>query len=141
MDSPPTSIRAWAQRLVAVEASNRSASDTDSPEVLHIFEKLRSALTQFVGADGFTALMRRALALARREVPPLETANVTSDGRLEGIDEHATNAMNHTEAATVITAHLLALLVTFVGEPLTLRLMCDVWPDESHRTTIESEDR
>jgi hypothetical protein len=140
MDSPPASIRAWAQRLLALEAANKSASETDPHEFLRVFEKLRSALTQFVGADGFTALMRRALALARKEVPSLQTAKVTPEGRLEGIEEHATGATKHAEAATAITAHLLALLVTFIGEPLTLRLLRDVWPDESHRTTIESED-
>ena len=140
MDSPPSSIRAWAQRLLASEAANKSGSDAHPHELLRVFEKLRNALTQFVGADGFTALMRRALALARREIPSLETAKITPEGRLEGIEEHATGGTNDAEAATAVTAHLLALLVTFIGEPLTLRLMRDVWPDESH-PTIESEDR
>jgi hypothetical protein len=140
MDSPPASIRAWAQRLLAVEAANKSASDVDGHEVLRVFEKLRLSLTQFVGADGFTALMRRALALARAEVPSLQTAKVTAEGRQEGIEKHAVDAKDDVEAATAITAHLLGLLVTFIGEPLTLRLMRDVWPDESDRTTIESED-
>ena len=140
MDSPSASIRAWAQRLLALEAANKSASDAHGREMLRVFEKLRTSLTQFVGADGFTALMRHALALARTEVPSLKTAKVTPEGRLEGIGEHAADAKNDAEAATAITAHLLALLVTFIGEPLTLRLMRDVWLDQSSRTTIESED-
>lgn len=139
MDSPPASIRAWAQRLLAAEAAKKPASDTDPPEFLPIFEKLRTALTQFIGADGYTALMRRALALARKEVPSLETAKVTPEGRLEGVEDHV-GAPNYAEAATSVTAHLLALLVTFIGEPLTLRLIRDVWPDESDRTAKESED-
>ena len=98
------------------------------------------ALTQFIGADGFTALMRRALALARTEVPSLQTAKVTPEGLLEGIEEHGADAKTDSEAAIAITANLLALLVAFIGEPLTLRLMRDVWPDEPNRTTIESED-
>jgi hypothetical protein len=140
MDSPSASIRACAHRLLALEAANKSASDTDRHELLRVFEKLRIALTQFVGADGFTALMRRALALARAEVPSLQPAKITPEGRLEGIEEHAADAKNDAEAATAITAHLLALLVTFIGEPLTLRLMRDVWPDESGPTTTESEE-
>lgn len=136
MDSPPASIRAWAQRLLACEAANKTASASDSPELLHVVEKFRSALTQFIGVDGFTALMRRAVALARKEVPSLQTAKVTPEGRLEGIE----GLNNHAEAAIAITAHLLTLLVTFVGEPLTLRLISDVWPEQSHRETIGSED-
>ncbi len=140
MDSPSESILEWAQRLLASEAANKSASDTDQHPLLRVFEKLRIALTQFVGADGFTALMRRAVAQARKEIPSLQNAQVTPEGVLEGIEEHASNGKSEAEVATSITAHLLALLVTFIGEPLTLRLMREVWPDESHRTTIESED-
>jgi hypothetical protein len=139
MDSSPESIRAWAQRLLAVEVASKSASDAERHEMLEVFEKLRISLTQFIGADGFTALMRRSLALARSEVPSLQTAKVNAEGRLEGIQEHAVRAKN-IEAATVITAHLLGLLVTFIGEPLTHRLMRDAFPDESSRTTIEPED-
>jgi len=107
--------------------------------MLRVFERLRICLTQFVGADGFTALMRRSLALARSEVPSLQTAKVNAEGRLEGIEEHTVGAKN-IDAATVITVHLLGLLVTFIGEPLTLRLMCDVLPDEFSRTATGSED-
>ncbi len=140
MDSPPASIRSWAHRLLASEAANKSVSGTDQHELLRVFEKLRIALTHFVGADGFTALMRRALALARKEVPSLQNAKLTPEGRLEGIDESAADTKNGSEAATAVIAHLLALFVTFVGEPLTLRLMGDVWPDVFNRTTAESED-
>jgi hypothetical protein len=140
MDSPSVSIRAWAQRLLVLEAANQSAPDTAPHDLLRVYEKLRIALTQFVGADGFTALMRRALALARAELPSLQAVNVSPEGRLEGIEEHAVDAKNDSEAAIAITAHLLALVVTFIGEPLTLRLMRDVWPDGPDRAATEVED-
>jgi hypothetical protein len=140
MDSPSAAMRAWAKRLLASEAANKSGSDPDGRESVRVFEKLRVSLTRFVGPDGFTALMRRALALARAEAPSLQNAKVTADGRLEGIEEQTVDAQNNVEAAIAMTAHLLALLVTFIGEPLTLRLMRDVWPDEPNRTTTESED-
>lgn len=138
MESAPASIRAWAQRLLALEAANKSASDADL-ESARVFEKLRASLTRFVGPDGFTALMRRALALARAEVPSLRTARVIPEGRVEGIEEQV-EGKNDVEAATAITANLLALLVTFIGESLTLRLVRDLWPDDPDRTTKESED-
>ena len=87
-----------------------------------------------------SALLRRALALARADLPSLRTVKVTLDGRLEGIEEFTPHAGDGVEAATAITAHLLGLMVTFIGESLTLRLMRDAWPDTSGRTTLQSED-
>lgn len=133
-------MRSWAKRLLALEAANKSASYPDGCESVRVFEKLRIALTQFVGGDGFTALMRRALALARAEVPSLQGAIVTAEGRLEGIEERVGDMKNDFEASIAITAHLLALLVTFVGEPLARRLVRDIWSDESRRTSTGSED-
>ena len=139
MNSSGELIRAWAQRLLAAEAANKSVPGGEGNEMPGVLEKLRNALTQFVGADGFTALMRRSLALARAEAPSLQSARVNAEGRLEGIGDPADGAKN-VEAVTAITVHLLGLLVTFIGEPITLRLLRDLWPDESSRTTINSED-
>ena len=140
MNTPSASIRAWAQRLLAAEAANQSASHAHAHEVVRICEKLRISLSQFVGADGFAALLRRALALARTDVSSLETVKVTADGRLEGIEEVAANANEDVDAAIAITAHLLALLVTFIGESLTLRLMRETFADVSGRMIVEPED-
>ena len=76
-----------------------------------------------------TSAARRALA--RAEVPSLKNVRVTASGRLEGVTEFITDAGTDVQAATAITEHLLELLVNFVGEPLTLRLLRDAWPDES----------
>jgi hypothetical protein len=144
MNTPPASTRAWAQQLLAVEVANRPAFDADGQAVVRVCEKLRISLTQFIGADGFTALLRRALALARVDVPSLGAAKVTAEGRLEGIKEFGSESKD-AEAAITITAHLLGLLVTFVGETLTLRLMSKSFPDSSGpdsygRTMEQSED-
>ena len=56
-------------------------------KAVRVFEKLRISLTRFAGADGFTALLRRALVLARSDVPSLQSVKVTADGRLEGFEE------------------------------------------------------
>ena len=70
--------------------------------------------------------------LARAEVPALQAVQLQPDGSLEGLDALAADASNGgTEAAVAITAHLLGLLVTFIGEPLTLRLVREAWPDAS----------
>jgi hypothetical protein len=124
--------------LLAVEAENPSAPEAAGPEVVRVCERLRGSLAQFVGADGFTALLRRALALARLEIPSLQTARITADGRLEGIEEAGGEAGSDVEAAITITAHFLGLLVTFIGQSLARRLMRKAFPDTPEMT--ESED-
>lgn len=122
-------MRDLARRLLA---ANQTASDPDVREVVLVNEKLRISLTRLAGADGFAALLRRALALASAEVPALSSAKVSADGRLEGLEQLATHAGSVARAAAVaITAHLLGLLVTFVGEPLTLSLVREAWPETS----------
>ena len=128
-DLPPASIRDLAWRLLAVEAASQAASRPHEHETARVCEKLRVSLTRFAGADGFASLMRRALALARAEVPALHRVQITAEGSVEGLDELA--AEDRMEAAAAITTHLLELLVTFVGERITLKLVHEAWPDAS----------
>ncbi|HVK09314.1 MAG TPA: hypothetical protein VM597_11100, partial [Gemmataceae bacterium] len=44
---------------------------------------------------------------------------------------HDQDAGAGSEGGVEVVAHLLGLLVTFIGEPLTLRLVRDAWPDVS----------
>jgi hypothetical protein len=132
MDTPSPSTRDLARRLLAVEAASKSATNAPMHEAARVFEKLRISLTRFAGADGFTSLLRRALALARADVPSLQTITLKPDGSLEGLEGLAVDTPNGGPGAAVaITAHLLGLLVTFIGEPLTLRLVREACPDAS----------
>jgi hypothetical protein len=115
--------------LLTLEAISESAGiDARAHEAERVCEKLRIPLTRFAGAEGFASLLRRALALARAEVP-LDRVKIRPDGSIEGLEELARN--DGTEAAAALTAHLLGLLVTFVGQSLTLRLVREAWPDAS----------
>lgn len=124
-------MRDLSQRLLA---ASRTASDQNVHEAGVVSEKLRVPLTRFAGAEGFASLLRRALMMASAEVPALQKLKVGPEGRLEGLDELAADpsyAEVRREAAIAITANLLGLLSTFVGEPLTLRLIREAWPDAS----------
>ncbi len=124
--------RDLARRLLVVEAASNSAPDAHVDAAVRVCEKLRISLTRFAGSDAFTSLLRRALTLARADCPLLETVKLKPDGSLEGLEALAVDATNGgPEAAVAITAHLLGLLVAFIGEPLTLRLVRDAWPDGS----------
>ena len=125
-------MRNLAQRLLAVEAANQSAADAHLHEAVRVCEKLRIALIRLAGSDGFESLLRRALALARSEVPALDRVTVKPDCSMEGLTELTANAAaGEFHGPTAITAHLLGLLITFIGEPLTLRLVREAWPDAS----------
>ena len=137
MDNLSSSLRNVARRLLAVEAAKFPSQPHDGAAG-RVCEKLRISLTQFAGADGFTSLLRRAVALARAEIPELQGITVNPGGSLEGLDRLASGDWKPdsgwdggSEAAVAITAQLLALLVTFIGRPLTLRMVREAWPEAS----------
>lgn len=117
-------MRDLAQRLLSSESTAESPCVANTSAVI-INEKLRSPLIALAGTAGFRSLLARALTLAKREAPDLEGVQVKEDGSLEGLNGE------ETEGGTVLLAHLIGLLETFIGEPLTLRLLSDIWPDLS----------
>ena len=129
-------MRDLARRLLAAEAASLIATRAPVHEAVRVCEKLQISLTRFAGSDGFNSLLRRALALACADVPSLQTVKLKPDGPPptppEGCEVLAVYATNGGPEATVaIIAHLLGLLVIFVGEPFTLRLVRGAWPDTS----------
>jgi hypothetical protein len=131
MSAVPPSIRGLAGQLIAIEAGSNKPPAAE--EVVRVVEKLRVPLIKFAGVVGFRSLLSRALALANAEVPSLKVLHVLSDGKLERVGELAQSqdAEALENGATVLVAHLLGLLVTFIGQPITLRLVQDAWPDAS----------
>ena len=125
-------MRGLALRLLEAEKSRPAASDQHMYEAVRIFDKLGVSVTRFAGADGFASLLRRSLALAQAEVPTLSRVTIDPDGSLEGLEILAgEEADGGAEAAVALSAHLLGLLVIFIGETLTLRLVRESWPDAS----------
>jgi hypothetical protein len=142
MDAPSSSMRDLARRLLA---ASQTASGPRVHEAVVVRERLRITLTRFAGADGFASLLRRALTLASAEVPSLQSVKVGADGRLEGFEQLAADTdtdAGGVDAAVAITTHLFGLLVTFIGEPLTLRLVREAWPETSldnYHSIIEAD--
>jgi len=117
--------RDLAERLLRYEAGKESPSGPDALQAVHVCQKLNLPLSKLVGETGSSALLTRALTLAKREAEVLSPVKVTDDGALEGWNGQAESA------STVLVGHLLGLVVTFLGEALTLRLLHDVWPDRT----------
>jgi hypothetical protein len=76
-----------------------------------------------MGSGGFSSLLQRALTLAQRESPALVGVEVKADGSMVGLEGAAA------EASPILVAHLIQLLITFIGESLTLMLLQDIWPE------------
>jgi hypothetical protein len=133
MSTAHPSLHDLARRLLAVAAAHAHSSDAHVDEAVRVCEKLRAPLVKFAGLAGFSSLLSRALALAKAEIPALKTVRVRADGVLEGFDEveRTQSSEAPSKEAVVLVAQLLGLLVTFIGNPLTLRLVRDAWPDVS----------
>jgi len=120
-DAPTT--RELAQRLLTHEGVETGPAITDMQAVCRVCDKLRRPLTTLAGAAGFRSLLARALTLAKQESPVLSAWEVQADGSLQGLNGEAA------QSGGVLIAHLIGLMITFIGESLTLRLLHDVWLD------------
>lgn len=124
MGKPTAAMRELAHRLVALEEGSDLNSDAGAGAATRVIENLRIILTRFSGSDSFTALLRRAVALSRTEDPSLEGPAITQSGSIAPI-EGISN-----ETSLTLTAHLLDLMSTFIGQALTLSLLTETWPED-----------
>ena len=129
MDLFSPATRELARWLLAREAATDKPGATVQVAVcVRVCEKLRVPLSTLAGVAGYRALISRALALAKAEVPSLAAVHVRMDGYLEV----PRGDMDKTQYGDVaLVAKLLGLLGTFIGEALTMQLVRDVWPDAS----------
>jgi hypothetical protein len=126
MNMTTTAIQDLARRLITFEAA-REPSDGLLGAAGRTCEKLRVPLAKLMGLAGFRSLLARALAMSKAEVPALAAVHLRPDGSLEGLD--GIGRTQDADVGFVVVSQLLGLLVTFIGEPLTLRLVRDAWPD------------
>lgn len=131
MDQATPALRDLARCLLALEVNQTEHLHKEVQTALRVFEKLRPYLFTMVGVAGFQALLARAVALATAEVSWLEVVRVQNDATLQGFHEAAQqqSAKAVTLGSTALLAQLLGLLVTFIGEALTLRIVQDIWPE------------
>lgn len=132
-------VKALASRLMALEAAAAKRTGVHSSSAFRVCERLREPLSRLAGIAGFRSLLSRALALASVEVRWLKAIHVNGNGSLEGLDEAQAQQSPDQNALgeIVLVAHLLGLLVTFIGQGLMLRLVEEAWP---HATFNDLDD-
>ena len=128
--NPSPRIRELAKRLLFYEAGTAQSSWADMTPGSRVGEKLHRHLGRLIGIAGFRMLHARALTLAKAQAPVLGTVQINLDGSLDGMSNPG-NEEQAVEANVVLIAHLLTLLINFVGDDITLSLVQDVWPDFS----------
>lgn len=118
-----------------------------------VSDKLRVHLSKRICQEGFRVLLARALSLTTSVFPHLSAVRVGADGalvglrgaldrgsqeardngtRINGTRDHRTQE-DAAEAATALLAQFLGLLIVFIGEDLTLRMLDAVWPGLASR--------
>ena len=123
-------VRGLAHRLLAHEAARKRAARAELSSLVLVAEAMRAHLITVIGNAGFRSLLARALTLARKQVPALDSVRIETDGSLSlgGFRELAV-ADENAEGSVILIAEFLGLLVTFIGESLTLTLLRNAWPD------------
>ena len=134
----PPQTRDLAQRLLAYQNAAGKTSEPTELAAFRVCETLRQPLCALAGVAGFRSLLSRALMLARAEAPSLSVVEVAADGSLKGLDElePQIDKEQARDRGTILIAQLIGLLLTFIGEGLTLRLVQDVWPEAAFDSRV-----
>jgi hypothetical protein len=128
MNRATPKLRIYAERLIAYEISRNASSKSKPTAAFVVIEKLSPHFGALMGAAGFRALLSRALVLANAEVAWLGDLHVKPDGSFEGLNEleAQANPEEISNGGIVLLARLLGLLVTFIGDDLTLLLLSNI---------------
>lgn len=122
-------LKQLARRLLAYEVASTKPSAPETPPAFHVFKKFHGPFAKLMGTTGFRALMARALGLAKAEVPWLGQLQIKDDGSVEGLDKlEGKKAPVIAAGEVALVAQLVGLLMTFIGEELTMRLLHEIWP-------------
>jgi len=132
-----------AQRLLTYEAVAGKNSETTESAAFRVCAKLRRPLITLAGVAGFRSLLSRALTLARAEAPSLSAVQIAADGSLQGLDEMEPQIGKDQarEGGAILIAQIIGLLLTFIGEGLTLSMVQTVWPEAAFDGRVFEKER
>jgi hypothetical protein len=142
MTVPETAaLRQLALKVVAHHAGPAGDTDAFAAAAQHTYDDLARVSAQLIGQVGVDALTGRALHLAQREYPWL--VHRREPEQPEGpfaqvvVCLKRQNPAVAAEAAGAVFTTLAGLLVTFIGESLTMQLLRRAWPDAFSAASAE----
>jgi len=122
-------VAQWLLTAEGVDAERRLAAPAAAERV---FGKLSQRLAQLITLVGSDALLARAVHLSRAAFPFLGEAQITrsDDSSVLSLPESADRENSQlVDGLEAVLATLVALLVSFIGEDLTARILREVWPE------------
>lgn len=127
------SLRQLAVRVLVQAAGPAPNAESVAAATRRSIDALTRVLAPLIGRVGIDALGARAVHLAQREFPWL--AKTGDAAEAEGTLLPVSGCLAHQEpalavqAAAAVLARFAGLLVTMIGEPLTMRLLRQAWPE------------
>jgi len=140
--------RHLAQRLLAYEPLRARTPSQRSLRLSRLCELRRPLITR--GSCRFSLAPFSCSDAGQGGSSSLSTVQVAADGSLKGLDElePQIDQKEVRDGGAILIAQLIGLLLTFIGEGLTLRLVQDVWPEAAfnvafprRRERLSAQDR
>ncbi|CAN5653368.1 hypothetical protein BH23GEM8_BH23GEM8_18990 [soil metagenome] len=131
MTHPPDQAAELAREVLRRESDGSSDPEVVAAAVESICRKLKSDLMDMLGSAGVTALLGRALNLAKREHPILigVSSNAEPPACYTGLaDSLGTGSSDASAPATAVVVYLFVLLATLLGEELATQPIRKIWP-------------
>jgi hypothetical protein len=126
-------LRQLALKVLAQHAGSAADAEALAAAARRAYDDLARVSAPLIGQVVVEALTGRALHLAQREYPWLAQTREPEQAERPFTEVIACLERQDPavaiEAAGAVFATLTGLLVTFIGEPLTARLLRQAWPD------------
>ena len=130
-------LRQLALKVLAQHAGPAAGAEALAAAAHRAYDDLARVSAPLIGQVGVDALTGRALHLVQREYPWLvhTREGTPPPGPAEGPFAQVLFCLARqdpavaTEAAGALFATFTGLLITFIGEPLTARLLRKAWPE------------
>jgi hypothetical protein len=129
MTGPSTAQVDRARRLLSVEGDLGASSDACASAAGRVYDKLSGQLVPLLSQAGVEALFARSAKLAGAGFPCIADLADGTDAStrlhacLRGLDPAAAR-----QAAALLFGTLLELIVTFIGDRLTVQALRGAWP-------------
>jgi hypothetical protein len=134
-------LRQLALKVLAQHAGSAASAEALAAAARRAYDDLARVSAPLIGHVGVDALTGRALHLMQREYPWLVDTREPEQAEEPFTQVIVSLARQDpavaTEAAGAVFATFTGLLVTFIGEPLTVGLLRQAWPAAFSDATIE----
>ena len=140
--------RDWAPILLDVLGQEVVPGEPASPAAdlaaaaMRVRDRLLGHLEMLLGKAGAVALWQRSITLTRRQQPGLvEALWGAGDPPVTELRTGTTSAdpVVLQQACVAVLATFVNLIVSFIGEDLTVQVLCEVWPDAAPRLRGKKE--